>query len=267
MVVLTFFLYSTLGWLCECIYCSVPAKKFINRGFLAGPYCPIYGCGALIVIHLLEPFSKSPITVFLLGILFTSTLEYITSYSMEKLFHTKWWDYSTYRFHINGRVCLKNSLLFGVLCLVVLYGIHPLLMDILNLIPYSLRTILALSFSLIFLYDLFTTTQALLRRNKEFLEIEACLRELAEDFKKANLNPLKEGYAESLRNVLDSTNADEMLKKHLDALRSRMHILQELRAKTQERLSRAFPTRIEAKSRMTAEKLIAIFNEYRNKDR
>lgn len=267
MAALYFFVHSFLGWVCECIYCSIPAKKFINRGFLAGPYCPIYGCGALMVIHILEPWASSPIAIFLLGMVVTSALEYLTSYFMELLFHTKWWDYSTYPFNLNGRVCLKNSLMFAILCLIVMYGIHPLVLDLLSAIPLVIRKVLLLLLVLGFAWDILNTTRALLRKNKEFLEVEACLRELAEDFRKANLNPLKEGYGESLRKVLDSTNADEVLMKHMDTLRSKLESIHTIRRNTQERLSKAFPTRIEAKSRITAEKLISILNEYRKKDK
>ena len=95
-LILYFFLYSFFGWLCECIYCSIPAHTFINRGFLAGPYCPIYGCGALAVLHILDPFGFSIPLMFVMGIVVTSALEYVTSWGMEVLFHTKWWDYSSY---------------------------------------------------------------------------------------------------------------------------------------------------------------------------
>ena len=88
--ILYFAIYSILGWSCEVIYCSLPAKHFINRGFLNGPYCPVYGIGALIVLYLLEPYKASPFLVLLLGIFLTSLLEYITSYMLEKAFHAHW---------------------------------------------------------------------------------------------------------------------------------------------------------------------------------
>ena len=78
-IFLYFMIYSFLGWLCECIYCSIPEKKFINRGFLMGPYCPIYGFGALLVLYLLHPFASNIIILFLAGVIVTSILEYITS--------------------------------------------------------------------------------------------------------------------------------------------------------------------------------------------
>ncbi|MFQ7539298.1 MAG: putative ABC transporter permease [Clostridium sp.] len=115
-LILYFFLYSFFGWLCECIYCSIPAHTFINRGFLAGPYCPIYGCGALAVLHILDPFGYSIPLMFVMGIVVTSALEYVTSWGMEVLFHTKWWDYSSYPFNIHGRVCLKTPCCSAVWC-------------------------------------------------------------------------------------------------------------------------------------------------------
>ena len=130
--ILLFFCYSFLGWCCECVYCSIPAKKFINRGFLEGPYCPIYGVGALLVISLLLPYKQHPVTLFIAGTILVTTLEYITSWLMEIMFHTRWWDYSNYRFNINGRVCLLNAILFGIMALVVCYGIHPVILDLLQ---------------------------------------------------------------------------------------------------------------------------------------
>ena len=96
--ILYFFIYSMLGWVCECLYCGIGAKRFVNRGFLEGPYCPIYGWGALFVLYALRPFRDHIVLLFLAGMVGTSVLEYVTSYVMEKLFHSKWWDYSQRRF-------------------------------------------------------------------------------------------------------------------------------------------------------------------------
>lgn len=100
-VFLYFIIYSILGWICEVIYCFVLDKKITNRGFLEGPYCPIYGTGGLIVVYFLLPVKNMPIAVFVLGMILASILEYITSFVMEKLFDTRWWDYSNNRFNIN----------------------------------------------------------------------------------------------------------------------------------------------------------------------
>ena len=112
---LHFVFYSFLGWVAETIYCSLLQGKFVYRGFLSGPVCPIYGFGAIFVITLLQPFKENILMLFLMGVVITSTLEYITSYLLEVIFHMKWWDYSKRKFNINGRVCAWNSSLFGIL--------------------------------------------------------------------------------------------------------------------------------------------------------
>ena len=143
-----FIVYAFLGWVCEDIYCGIGKRKFINRGFLYGPYCPIYGFGALLVIYPLLMVSKHPIVVFIFGMVLTSILEYITSFVMEKLFATRWWDYSTYPFNINGRICLQNSLLFGLMALVVVYGLHPIVSRFVERIPLGFLVIFLIMFTL-----------------------------------------------------------------------------------------------------------------------
>ena len=123
---LLFFFYSAAGWLLESIYCSIGEKKIINRGFLTGPVCPIYGVAAVVMTVLIyNPFKDRPLLIFLLGIIFCDIVEYITSFIMEKLFAARWWDY-TYEFlNINGRICLKHSLYWGVISVVFVRVIHP----------------------------------------------------------------------------------------------------------------------------------------------
>lgn len=124
--ILLFFFYSAAGWLLESIYCSIGEKKIINRGFLTGPLCPIYGSAAIVMTVLIyNPFKEKPLIVFLLGIILCDMVEYITSYVMEKLFAARWWDY-TYEFlNINGRICLKHSLYWGVISVIFVKVIHP----------------------------------------------------------------------------------------------------------------------------------------------
>ena len=98
-----FIIYSFLGWLWEEIICSIQARKLVSRGFMSGPYCPIYGFGALIYLVLMH-FTERPVELFFLGGILACTLEYITSYLMEKLFKARWWDYSKRFLNINGRV-------------------------------------------------------------------------------------------------------------------------------------------------------------------
>ena len=127
---LLFIAYSVLGWCCEMVYCSVPKGHLCEkRGFLNGFLCPIYGHGALLVLYALHGGFRNPFLTFIFGALLTSMLEYFTSWIMEKLFHMRWWDYSHYKFQINGRICLLNSTCFGIACVVLCHIVHPWLWE------------------------------------------------------------------------------------------------------------------------------------------
>lgn len=177
-----FFVYSFIGWLAEDIYCGIGQRKIVNRGFLYGPYCPIYGFGSLIVIYLLIPIQEHPLLVFLGGFFFTSLLEYITSYIMEKLFNERWWDYSTYPFNINGRVCLRNSLLFGIMAFVLIYLVHPHVANLyLRISPKILNPILIIVLVL-FIFDIFATVKHLLSRKAVAKKIHEAINQAKTQF-------------------------------------------------------------------------------------
>lgn len=122
-----FFIYSVIGWIIETVFVAIKSNKWVDRGFLIGPYCPIYGVGSLGIILYLTQYKNNIVTVFILGMVICSVLEYFTSYIMEKLFKTRWWDYSNQNFNLNGRICGFNSLLFGVASVFVIYVVQPLL--------------------------------------------------------------------------------------------------------------------------------------------
>lgn len=128
IIFLLFIFYSFLGWLMEVTCKLIQYKRFINRGFLMGPICPIYGHGAIIMLILLKDFASNPFILFVMSMLVCTTLEYLTSYFMEKLFSARWWDYSNKKFNINGRVCLRNTLCFGILAIVLVYFLNPLVL-------------------------------------------------------------------------------------------------------------------------------------------
>ena len=124
--ILLFFFYSAAGWCLESLYCSIGEKRFVNRGFLTGPMCPIYGTAALVMVILIyNPFRDNPLAVFLLGIILCDIVEFITSYLMEKLFSARWWDYTYELLNINGRICLKHTLYWGVISIIFVKTIHP----------------------------------------------------------------------------------------------------------------------------------------------
>jgi uncharacterized membrane protein len=120
-----FMIYSFIGWTMEVIWNLFTDKKLVNRGFLIGPYCPIYGVGCLLLIILLGKFKSDPVLLFFMSIIVCSILEYSTSYIMEKLFKARWWDYSEYKFNLNGRICAATMIPFGILGVLVVYYLNP----------------------------------------------------------------------------------------------------------------------------------------------
>ena len=123
--VLLFFVSSCLGWVMEVTVKAIQFHRFINRGFLIGPYCPIYGVGTVLLTALLSPMKDEPLSVFIQAMVVCGVLEYVTSWLMEKLFHARWWDYSHKRFNLHGRVCASNLLAFGVMGLMMIYVVDP----------------------------------------------------------------------------------------------------------------------------------------------
>ena len=156
-------IYSMLGWFIESLYVSITNKRLINSGFLIGPYCPIYGLGALIVLFLLSSFHKNIVLLFILSFLFTSILEYITSYMLEKLFNVLWWDYSKHKFNIKGRVCLLNSTLFGIMSLLVTYLVHPILYNFIESNSINTLRLIFIFFICILLIDMFISIKRLIK--------------------------------------------------------------------------------------------------------
>lgn len=151
---LLFMIYSFFGWVMEMIVCSIYDKKVVNRGFLIGPYCPIYGCGCILIISLLFKYRSDPITLVIMAILICVLLEYFTSYIMEKLFKARWWDYSNKRFNINGRICLETLVAFGALALLLTYIINPFFVGIIDGFSNVLLIVLAMILLVIFIVDM-----------------------------------------------------------------------------------------------------------------
>lgn len=150
---LLFISYAFLGWCMEVICKFIQYKKFINRGFLIGPYCPIYGWGALAITILLKRYMEDPLVLFVMSTLICSIIEYLTSYFMEKKYHARWWDYSNKKFNINGRICLETLIPFGILGVAIMYGTNPILFKLYNQIPQLVINILTAILFIGFILD------------------------------------------------------------------------------------------------------------------
>ena len=150
---LLFITYSFIGWCMEVGCKLVELKKFINRGFLIGPYCPIYGWGCILIILLLNKYTDDPLVLFIMAIVICSILEYFTSYFMEKLFKARWWDYSRRKFNINGRICLETMIPFGLLGCLIMYFVNPFFVSVYSKIPSNILIIISSVLFTIFLID------------------------------------------------------------------------------------------------------------------
>ena len=178
---LYFFIYSFLGWVCESIYCSCLQKKIINRGFLNGPVCPVYGVGALIIIIGCWSYRDSMIGVFISGMILTSMLEYITATILEKLFHAKWWDYSNHKCNINGKVCLLNSTMFGIMSVFVVEFLHPFIINNLEKMNTTVLYVLLIFAIITMISDLIVTARAL---GTLTLKVDSLDNAIVDDMKK-----------------------------------------------------------------------------------
>ncbi len=159
--VLYFIIYSLVGWLIEVLLKFIDDKKFVNRGFLLGPICPIYGYGVLLIILLIGCNDNDLLSIFLKSIFICSVLEYFTSFIMEKLFKARWWDYSQKRFNINGRICLETMLPFGIGATLILYSIHPKIIYLVGLIPNRIKATLAVTLLVLYLVDNFISMRVM----------------------------------------------------------------------------------------------------------
>ena len=182
--------YAILGWCMEVTCKLIEFKRFINRGFLIGPYCPIYGWGAILITVLLKKYTYDPLVLFTFAIIICTLLEYITSYVMEKIFHARWWDYSLRKFNINGRVCLETMIPFGLLGLLMMYFINPLFIHIYESIPTLILTPITIVILTIYVLDNIISTSILISIRKD-------------------------------NKILDKDNTEEMVEKVHEIIRSK----------------------------------------------
>ena len=147
---LIFLVYSFIGWCIEVVLTLINEKKFIDRGFLLGPYCPIYGYGMLLIVFLLRKYIDDFVVLFILSMVISLVLEYLTSYFMELIFKARWWDYSSKKYNINGRICLEYGFLFGVGGTLIMYVVHPFIVSV--IINFSNLGILIIGITLLVLF-------------------------------------------------------------------------------------------------------------------
>lgn len=175
-----FIVYGVIGWIYESCYASVKKRSFVNRGFLTGPIIPIYGFGALMFYLVFWDYRNNYLLVFFGGILLATVLEYITSFLMEVIFHTRWWDYSNFRFNLNGRVALIVSLFWGALALVMLKIIHPGIDYLITATPRRVGIIMGYVIVPVFTMDIINAAVTSVKLDKILVKLQNLRQDMAE---------------------------------------------------------------------------------------
>ena len=196
-----FIIYSFAGWVMETVLVSVQSKEFVNRGFMNGPFCPIYGTGAVAVYLFLTPVQNNIFAVIILGGLIATVIEYFTSLVMEKLFNAKWWDYSDKKFNVNGRICLSISVCWGFLSAFMLKVMQPLSISLIDKIPRTFGEILGTMLIGYFISDISLTVFNILAMNSKL----------------ESINTLKEEFISKLEELPYFNKKEELKEKFINA--------------------------------------------------
>ena len=196
-LVIYFTVFSVVGYFIEVLFCSIQQRKMTNRGFLFGPCLPIYGFGGLFMMFLTRNVVDNIFLTFLISMTVGAVVEYFSSFLLEKIFHVRWWDYSlTDKFNLNGRICLRNTLAFGIGGCIMIYFALPVLDNLLKITPFAVQLIISIILVVILLIDTIISTYANLRVSNmaDFNEI---LGDQTEEIKKYAKLVIKQFFATS----------------------------------------------------------------------
>lgn len=225
-IVMYFIVYSFLGWVMESVLKTVVQRKPVNSGFLYGPFCPIYGFGAIIMFLFLQGFKDKPIQLFVIAFFVLSLWEYCVGWMLEKIFHTKYWDYSKNKFNIKGRVCLMNSLFWGFLGVVFIRYMHPFVIEKIDIIKTNDLFFLTGTLSIIMLVDLIISIIKVKNINiklEKLKEITNTIKEKIDELETKQINK-------------------ESLQLAIDELKYKQITIKRKLLKQTKRLKKAFPT-------------------------
>ena len=212
-LLLIFFTYAFLGWCSEVAFATLKTGGFVNRGFLNGPICPIYGFGMVIVVLCLTPLTRSWPLLFFGSMVLTTALEFFTGWVLETLFHTKWWDYTGRKFNIKGYVCLEFSILWGLACVLIMRVLHPDILSLLRRIPYKAGLVILTACILLGVIDLAATVSAIRGLQKRLKRLTA----LAEGMHDIS-DELGESISGAVRAVKTRTDEDKAVFDEISAL-------------------------------------------------
>lgn len=244
-----FIVYSIAGWILESIYKSILEKKTINSGFMFGPYCPIYGFGAIIMIALLQNIKSDITLLFIVSFVVLTLWEYVVGVILEKVYHTKYWDYSNNRININGRVCLLNSVYWGILGVIFTRVIHPQVAKLTLLIPSNTLFYIDLIIGLIMIVDATISGINFNLISKKIEELKTLSEKIKEKLEKAKTT-------KQSKTTTSSKNNLEEKEQNLMQLQLRHNKLTIALYKQLTRLKKAFPTmQLETANKFLSEKI------------
>ena len=186
-IIIYFITYSFFGWVMESIFRSICEKKLINTGFLIGPFCPIYGVGAIIMLLFLKRFSDNLAILFIASVVVLTIWEYLVGILLEKLFHTKYWDYSKNKFNFQGRICLTNSIFWGILGVVFVKYIHPAIESLIEKIDFRILIFVYSILGIVILVDMITSIIKAKNIKVTLEKIEKLNNEIREKLKEENV--------------------------------------------------------------------------------
>ncbi|MCI5643401.1 MAG: hypothetical protein MR285_04750 [Peptoniphilus sp.] len=232
-----YFIYAFVGWVVEVSYHAVTVGKFINRGFLSGPYCPIYGFSAISVIYFLTDIAeKNKFVLFLGSMLIATLIEFVAGFLLEKIFHERWWDYSDRKLNIGGYICLEFSVIWGMFCFLLYEAVHPVIKNLVNLIPLVVLKYLDIGLVIIMTIDLIATVNTIIGLNKKMKTID----KISKDIRKVSDMIGMRVYDKTV----EIENRQEVLKKKTEIVEIESKI-KELREREkvlgEKRLLKAYP--------------------------
>lgn len=249
-----FLIYAFLGWCSEVAFAAVNQGRFINRGFLNGPVCPIYGFGMLMVVALLWRFRSNIILLFLGAVLLTTALELVAGWILERFFRQKWWDYSSLPFNFKGYICLKFSILWGLAASFVVGAVHPFIYFLIEKTPFLIGIILLCLLLAMLIGDFIITLKELLKlpvRLNTMLELETALKGLSD-----KVGESLSDTTISAENFIDGRRAKaDALKKEYEKKREEYVRLIKSRSYVHKRVFKAFPNLAEGRYKAVSERI------------
>ena len=208
-----FYIYSFIGWLWESIYVSIKERRLVNRGFVTGPLCTIYGCGALAIYIFLRPVSGNILLLYIGGFIVPTILEYITAVLMEHLFHTSWWDYSTKKFNFQGRICLSASLGWGFASVLFFYVLHPAVEKFVALYTVAVGKIMLSVVTVLFAFDFGLSYMNALQIGEKLKSLDELTEDLFDFVQSSKIYDSVEDLKEKLAYYRTSEYSDEVRRR------------------------------------------------------